>query len=78
MSKSDYPIPTREVIHYIATDGEEFESEVRARQHNAKLAIRKIVDEHGGFDATTADEVAMFIIMQASALGPWFDDLMGG
>ena len=75
MSISTYPIKTRNVIFFIAQDGQEFEDEGQCRKHNAKLAIETLCREESWQGIVTADDVASFIINNMSSIVAWKDDL---
>jgi len=76
MARSTYPIPTRETTLYLDHEGNGYDSEAKARQSNAKLALAKIVEENC-YSGMGRSDVLDFIITHASAIGPWFDDLNG-
>lgn len=77
MGRSTYPIPTRDTTEYQANDGNWYESDRKARQVNARLAIRQICAEQGWQGVVTSDDVADFVMENLSALAPWLDDLNG-
>lgn len=77
MAHSTYEIPCRDTREFQARDGQWYETERKARQINAKLAIMEIAEEGSWQGVVTAADVSDFIIENLSALAPWLDDLNG-
>lgn len=77
MAKSTYEIRSRKTEEWQARDGQWYETERKARQVNAKLAIIEICKEHGWQGVVTGDDVADFVIDNLSTLALWLDDLNG-
>ena len=73
----EFCLPTRDRPEWQANDGNWYDSPSKARQVNARLAIREICAEEGWQGVVTADDVAAFIMLNLSALAPWLDDLNG-